>query len=137
MSIQDDYLDPDRHLWGPQEEPESYSNEKLDAWTAINELYGRDADNRNEKLIERDVYKYTDCGAWIAFEEDGILLGSIVEGSDVGCESHFLAWRKVTQKAITERLDAIETEADAIWQWANEDREDGQTDADAGLDFPG
>ena len=33
MGIQDDYLDPDRHLW-PAEEPEAYSK----AWDYLNAL---------------------------------------------------------------------------------------------------
>jgi hypothetical protein len=28
------------------------------------------------------VFKYTDCGAWIKFDAQGIMLGTIVEGSD-------------------------------------------------------
>lgn len=33
-------------------------------------------------LIAKHVYKYTDCGAWIAFDSEGIKVGTIVEGSD-------------------------------------------------------
>jgi hypothetical protein len=32
--------------------------------------------------IDRAVYKGTDCGAWVQFKDDGILVGTIVEGSD-------------------------------------------------------
>lgn len=32
--------------------------------------------------IDRAVYKNTDCGAWIRFDEQGIKVGTIVEGSD-------------------------------------------------------
>jgi hypothetical protein len=131
MSAHDDYLDPDRQLYN-QEEPESYS----DAWSVVNKLYGKDEDNRDESQIKKAVYKHTECGAWIEFEEHGIRLGSIVEGCEEGCQNYFLTWRNVTEEAITERLDAIEKEADAIWKWANENREDGQTDAETGLDFP-
>jgi len=28
------------------------------------------------------VYKGTDCGAWVKFDENGIVAGTIVEGSD-------------------------------------------------------
>lgn len=34
------------------------------------------------KRIEKAIYKGTDCGAWIKFDENGIMVGSIVEGSD-------------------------------------------------------
>ena len=32
--------------------------------------------------IDRAVYDGTDCGAWVEFDELGILVGTIVEGSD-------------------------------------------------------
>ena len=34
------------------------------------------------EVIDRAVYKGTDCGAWVRFDEQGIMVGSIVEGSD-------------------------------------------------------
>lgn len=34
------------------------------------------------KKIERAIYKYTSCGAWVRFDEKGIIVGTIVEGSD-------------------------------------------------------
>ena len=70
MGIQDDYLDPDRHLW-PAEEPEAYS----EAWDYLNNLYQLPQINRCESRIKRGVYKYTDCGAWIEFNENGVKLG--------------------------------------------------------------
>lgn len=41
----------------------------------------------SEKIsrIKKSVYKYTDCGAWIDFDEKGIKVGSIVEGYDAEC----------------------------------------------------
>lgn len=45
----------------------------------IAQVYGCDAD---PDLISKMVYKYTDCGAWIKFDEQGILVGTIVEGDD-------------------------------------------------------
>ena len=32
--------------------------------------------------IERAIYKGTSCGAWVKFDEKGIIVGTIVEGSD-------------------------------------------------------
>lgn len=34
------------------------------------------------KAIEKAVYKGTACGAWVKFDAQGILVGTIVEGSD-------------------------------------------------------
>lgn len=130
MTAHDDYLDPDRYL--QQEEPEYYEN----AWNVINTFFCVNKDNRDEKLIKRMIYKGTDCGAWIDFDENGIKLGSIVEGTDFSCQSYFLSWRNISEESISERIHAIETEADALWMWANAERDDGRTDAEAGLDFP-
>lgn len=132
MGIQDDYLDPDRHLW-PAEEPEAYS----EAWDYLNNLYHRPEDNRDEAWIKRGVYKYTDCGASIEFNENGVKLGSIVEGSDFGADSIDLTWKEIPSK-FTSSLQAIEDQCELIWQWANEPRDyaDGKTDMEIGLDFP-
>lgn len=32
--------------------------------------------------LKHDVYKYTDCGAWIEWDNKKVSIGSIVEGSD-------------------------------------------------------
>lgn len=32
--------------------------------------------------LNRYVYKYTDCGAWIAWDDSSVTIGSIVEGSE-------------------------------------------------------
>jgi len=132
VSIQDDYLDPDRHLCNA-EEPEAYS----EAWEYLNELYGRKKDNRDESWIKRGVYKYTDCGAWIEFNEEGVKIGSIVEGSDEGADSIDLSWKEIPVK-FTFSLQVIEDQCDLIWQWANEPRDyaDGKTDMEIGLDWP-
>lgn len=34
------------------------------------------------KNLRRDLYKYTDCGAWIEYDVRGITIGTITEGSD-------------------------------------------------------
>ena len=108
---------------------------KKQAWEYLNELYGMEKKNRDESRISRGVYKYTDCGAWIEFKEDGIRLGSIVEGSDYGAESIDLCWEEIPAK-FTSSLDVIEKQCDLIWHWANTVRDDGKTDMQSGLDWP-
>ncbi len=74
----------------------------------------------DEKQCERYVYKYTDCGAWIEFKPWGIILGSIVEGCDFGTVTYPLRYKdKFTHKDIQDRINAIEAEASALWDWAN------------------
>lgn len=68
------------------------------------------------------MYKYTNCGAWIQFNEDGVKLGSIVEGSDFGADSIDLTWKEIPLK-FTASLDVIEEQCGLIWQWANVPRD--------------
>lgn len=115
-----------------------FSSPKKEAWKYLNRLYGRERNNRDESWIKRGVYKYTDCGAWIVFNEDGVKLGSIVEGSDNGgADSIDLTWKEIPIK-FTSSLDEIERQCDLIWQWANVPRDyaDGKTDMEIGLDWP-
>lgn len=91
---------------------------------------------QNEEQAKRYLYKYTDCGAWIEFEEDQILLGSIVEGSESGTTTFKIKYQDFNGDKIEEVIKKIEDEASIIWDWANKIGQDGLTDADRGLDFP-
>ena len=108
---------------------------KRKAWHYLNDLYVREKENRDESLIKRGVYKYTDCGAWVTFNENGVKLGSIVEGSDHGADSIDLTWKEIPTE-FTNSLDMIEEQCDLIWNWANTERDDGKTDMETGLDWP-
>ena len=90
---------------------------------------------KDREQAERHVYKYTDCGAWVEFQADGIRLGSIVEGADFGTAVYPLKY-PFTPEDYAARIAAIEAEADAIWKWANEVDATGQTPAEQGLDAP-
>lgn len=76
---------------------------------------------KTQAEAKRNLYKATDCGAWIEFHPWGIRLGSIVEGADFGTATYPLSYEDgFTHGDIQDRIDAIEAEADAIWKWANE-----------------
>lgn len=75
------------------------------------------ADN-TKASIERSVYKYTECGAWIELKPWGIRIGSIVEGSDNGTHTYALKY-PFTEEEYRACEEAIEKEASAIWEWAN------------------
>ncbi len=78
--------------------------------------------------VQRLVYKNTSCGAWIDFEyaaeENGgsyLLVGSIVEGSDVDCQTQRLRL-PTTSKNLELALQAVEEEAEEIWlEWNGEE----------------
>lgn len=139
----------------------------------LGELLSAEGDTEAElqSRLKRNVYKYTECGAWIDFRFGGITFGSIVEGCDIGT-SIFKFDYPFPAADYRAAEAAIEKEADAIWQWTNTVRYycgscqgtfgeegvidpdlsddgkflakcpvcgagvEGQTDAEAGLDFP-
>ncbi len=90
----------------------------------------------DENQAKRNLYKFTDCGAFIEFEDDGIVIGSIVEGSDNGTETFHLKYGQFDKVKLNETIETIEKQASLIWAWANEVRENGKTDAENGLDWP-
>ena len=91
---------------------------------------------KTEDQAKKNLYKATSCGAFIEFEENGIVLGSIVEGSDEGTTTFNLAYADITKDCLENIIGIIEREADAIWKWANEEDENGLTNAEKGFDWP-
>ena len=67
--------------------------------------------------IERDIYKYTDCGAWISWTDSTVTIGSIVEGSDA--EFDFTFHFPVELESIEEWIDELEVLCDEAWHEAN------------------
>jgi len=91
---------------------------------------------KTEEEAKRNLYKYTECGAWIEFEKDGVALGSIVEGSESGTTTFKIKYKDITEDKLEDVLARIENEASLIWDWANKIGEDGMTDAERGYDWP-
>jgi hypothetical protein len=92
-------------------------------------------DCASQSALKKAIYKSTDCGAWIEFEQHRIVLGSIVEGCDFGTATYPLTY-PFTSDDFDARIKAIEAEADALWKWANESDESGETPIDQGIDAP-
>jgi hypothetical protein len=130
--IHNEYYDYDRYMGDPPDPPEAYQT-VLDFFSA-----------ETEDECKRRLYKNTSCGAWINFKQDGIVIGSIVEGCDFGTITYPLHYADdFTSKDIQDRIDAVEREAAAIWEWQNVpfDRRgrrhrNGKTLADQGQDCP-
>lgn len=59
----------------------SQENAAFGRWLldTIADLYGCE---HTAESVDRAVYKNSDCGAWCRFDEYGIKVGTIVEGSD-------------------------------------------------------
>jgi hypothetical protein len=130
-TMHNDHLDPDRH--NTQVEPPEAYQTVLDFFSA-----------ESEGQCKRNMYKYTDCGAWLEFTPTGIVIGSIVEGCDFGTATYPLHYKdNFTSADIQARIDAVEREAEAIWDWANVLRDrtgrrnrNGKTLAEQGCDAP-
>ena len=75
--------------------------------------------------IQRQVYKYTRCGAWIEIDYTGgtVDVGSIVEGSDVEVRADTLRW-PFTAEAFWDTLRWVEDEAEMYWLEANPEEEE-------------
>ena len=69
--------------------------------------------------IKRDTYKYTDCGAWIDWDDDSISIGSIVEGSNAEFSRTFDL--PCTTEEIDDWFEELERLTDEAWHEANDD----------------
>lgn len=72
---------------------------------------------------KRNLYKATVCGAWIDFQEQGIELGSIVEGSDCEVSTDPLFY-PFAQEDFERTIAYIEEEAETLWNEANREEEE-------------
>lgn len=68
--------------------------------------------------LDRAVYKGTDCGAHVQLKMDGILISSIVEGSDAEF-SNFLRF-PFSEMAFDDTLEWMEVSCAEEWHAANE-----------------
>ena len=67
----------------------------------------------------KSIYKGTNCGAWLSLRDcDEIMLGSIVEGSDIEIEPVALVW-PFTSAQFWGALDDIEKECAFYWERDN------------------
>ena len=77
-------------------------------------LEARGCGEKDFTEVKRATYKYTSCGAWIAEEDDGITIGSIVEGCDEGTSVYTLAY-PFEIDLFWDTLDKVDKEAEKIW----------------------
>lgn len=74
--------------------------------------------------LKRDVYKYTDCGAWIQWDDEWVRIGSIVEGSDAEFDKTFTF--PVSLEEINDWFEELEALTDEAWREANGDFEEDE-----------
>lgn len=73
--------------------------------------------------LEHDIYKYTECGAWINWDEKEIRIGSIVEGSDAEFSCAPLVF-PFDSAEYDKAIDWLESETDFEWHRVNPTIED-------------
>tara|TARA_R100001082_G_C4243108_1_gene108216 strand:- start:156 stop:521 length:366 start_codon:yes stop_codon:yes gene_type:complete len=78
-------------------------------------LVARNCGEEDFSQVKRSTYKYTSCGAWIAEEDQGVRVGSIVEGCDWGTETHELNY-PFEIDCFWKALELVEKEAEEIWK---------------------
>lgn len=74
--------------------------------------------------LEHYVYKYTDCGAWITWDDNSVTIGSIVEGSDAEFGRSFLF--PVDSDSLDAWINELEVLCDEAWHEANDDDEEDE-----------
>jgi hypothetical protein len=93
-------------------------------------------DAETEIEARSNMFRYTECGAFIEFKDDRIIIGSIVEGSENGTEYFEFEYGKFTANEFLDAIQEIERQASIIWDWANKEDENGLTNAEKGYDWP-
>ena len=76
--------------------------------------------------LERYAYKYTDCGAWISWDEHSVSIGSIVEGSDAEFAETFSF--PVDSDVLDAWVEELERLCDEAWHEANDEDEDDENE---------
>lgn len=67
--------------------------------------------------LEHYVYKYTDCGAWINWDDVSVTIGSIVEGSDAEFSERFCF--PVESDDLDDWVMQLESLCEDAWNEAN------------------
>lgn len=86
---------------------------------------------KRKDLLDRDVYKGTDCGAWFDITRHAeIIFGSIVEGSDAEFQCKPIPTVDRTSQEIEEDIEEalawLEAECEREWKCAEAQRELGR-----------
>ena len=80
--------------------------------------WGDDIEN-----IEKSIYKSTDCGSWIHWDDKSIRIGSIVEGSDAEVEFESTFRFPFESSEIDDWLTELERLTDEARHEVNDEKE--------------
>jgi len=74
-------------------------------------------------VLKKEIFKTTECGAWIREVDGGVVIGSIVEGSDAEVGPVTLPYPFPVED-FWEKLQDVDNEACRLWEEVNEDWDD-------------
>lgn len=83
-----------------------------------------------DENINRYLFKYTDCGMGVHIDDDGIMLGSIVEGWDEGYVKAPKLFYPVNEKDINDWTEIVNRRACTCWKIINGEDEYADMDED-------
>ena len=84
-----------------------------------------------DEKINRYLFKYTDCGMGVYIEDDGITLGSIVEGWDEGYVEAPKLFYPIDNKDINDWTEIVNRRVCMCWDIINGEGEYADMDEDA------
>lgn len=93
--------------------------------TLLREWIGLDEaqEQRAQAILEKQIFKSTECGCVFGADERGVYVGGYAEGSDAELPMHRLGWG-FTVKDFSAALDQADSEGTAEWhRWNDEDGE--------------
>ena len=76
----------------------------------------------DEQQMKQDLYRYTNCGAWIEWDEDSVTIGSIVEGSEAEFQNTFTF--PFESEEAEDWIEELEDLCEQAWNEANGYEED-------------
>jgi len=84
----------------------------------------KETEERSKVLLEKWVFKGTECGCIFNANEDGISVGGYAEGSDAELEMYDLDWG-FTIDEFHDALDQADLDGTAAWNLANDEYDIG------------
>jgi len=88
----------------------------------LEEIVGErvETEERAEQLMEKIVFKYTDCGCVFGTNDNGVYVAGYAEGSDAELPTHYLKWG-FTIEEYNAALDQADAEGVEEWHLANDE----------------
>ena len=88
----------------------------------LEEIVGEkvETEDRAKQLMEKIVFKYTECGCVFDADENGVYVAGYAEGSDAELPGHTLNWG-FTIEEYNAALDQADAEGVEEWHLANDE----------------